>query len=170
MLKLFLAVSFCVCTMVSFCQTGKEFKADLDTEEFSTGSKLSGSLFTEAKTADLDLLGKVWGFLKYYHPAVSAGNYNWDFELFRILPKILDAKSQKEVNTILNKWVVSLGKLESTKEEVVKEEIKLHPDFSWMDKKTLGSELALSLEEVRKAKRSGENYYIGKVANVLNPE
>src|SRR6478735_3687435 len=105
MLKLFLAVSFCVCTMVSFCQTGKEFKADLDTEEFSTGSKLSGSLFTEAKTADLDLLGKVWGFLKYYHPAVSAGNYNWDFELFRILPKIQASKNTIETQKILSEWV-----------------------------------------------------------------
>src|SRR6478735_7651542 len=132
MLKLFLAVSFCVCTLVSFCQTGKEFKADHDTEEFSTGSKLSNSLFTESKTADLDLLGKVWGFLKYYHPAVAAGNYNWDFELFRILSKVLEAKTQKEVNAILNKWVVSLGKLESAKDEVTKEEIKIRPDFSWI--------------------------------------
>jgi len=170
MLKFILSVSFCLSAVVSFCQTDEGFKADRDTEEFSTGSKLSSSLFTESKTADLDLLGKVWGFLKYYHPAVAAGNYNWDFELFRILPRVLEAKNQKELNAILNKWVVSLGKLESAKEEVVKQEIKIRPDFSWMDKKALGSELTLSLEEVRKAKRSSENYYIGRVANVLNAE
>lgn len=26
---------------------------------------------------------KVWGFLKYYHPLVAAGKFNWDEQLFR---------------------------------------------------------------------------------------
>ena len=29
----------------------------------------------------LETLCKVWGFLKYYHPFVAKGSYNWDNQL-----------------------------------------------------------------------------------------
>jgi hypothetical protein len=66
---------------------------------------------TPAKIEDLAILGKVWGFLKYYHPAIAKGDYNWDYELFRILPEVLQCKSDKERNEILSKWILSLGEV-----------------------------------------------------------
>ena len=38
---------------------------------------------------NLDLLGRVWGFLKYHHPVISKGAYNWDEELFKMLPYVV---------------------------------------------------------------------------------
>src|ERR1700761_1972188 len=35
---------------------------------------------------NLVLLGKIWGLLKYHHPSVIKGTYNWDDELIKILP------------------------------------------------------------------------------------
>jgi bifunctional DNA-binding transcriptional regulator/antitoxin component of YhaV-PrlF toxin-antitoxin module len=148
----------------------KEYKADTD-KEFDNGSKLSGMVLTESKIEDLDVLGKIWGYLKYYHPSVADGEYNWDYELFRMLPKVIDVKNQRERNSILNSWVLSLGGFETIRiDSQVNDEIKLAPDLSWINQKALGAELVKSLNKVKSAKRPTEHYYIGKMAGVGNPE
>ena len=53
------------------------------------------------KRDDLFLLGKVWGFLKYYHPTIASGKYNWDKELIQFLPGYLKIKNKEELLTIL---------------------------------------------------------------------
>ena len=65
-------------------------------QEFDNNSKIAYFKPTPRKTENLAVLGKVWGFLKYFHPVVGKGTYNWDFELFRILPKIIESKNQSE--------------------------------------------------------------------------
>jgi len=148
----------------------KEYKADADIE-FDHGSKLSGIVLTKSKIEDLDVLGKIWGYLKYYHPSIADGDYNWDYELFRMLPKVIDVKNQEERNSILNSWVLSLGDFETIKiDSQVDGEIKLVPDLSWINQKTLGSELVKSLNAVKSAKRPSEHYYIGKIPGIGNPE
>jgi C-terminal processing protease CtpA/Prc len=57
----------------------------------------------------LTLLGQTWGFLKYHHPAIARGDYNWDAELFRILPAILKSSSNVEFSSLLEMWVDRLG-------------------------------------------------------------
>ena len=59
-------------------------KAKLD-KEFDNGTLIDLSNLTDSDIKNLELLGRVWGFLKYYHPAIATGNYNWDYELFRFL-------------------------------------------------------------------------------------
>lgn len=142
-------------------------KADQDVE-FDSDSKIQSIDLSPLKVADLDIMGKVWGFLKYYHPAVAAGKYNWDGELFRILPKVLNAKNPDERNIILNSWVSSFGKVERGEEERAVN-IKLLPDLSWINQGTLGVELVQSLNEIKLAKRPSEHYYIGLAPNVGNP-
>ena len=148
----------------------KEYKADKD-KEFDKGSAIISITLTKAKTEDLDILGKTWGYLKYYHPSIATGDYNWDYELFRKLPKILSAKNQNERNSILNDWVQSLGKAETSEKGANEiKEVKLMPDLSWIDEKVMGPELTKSLNSLRSAKRSSEHYYIGKFPGVGNPE
>jgi len=176
MTRTILLLSTLLISIISCGQDGKdishakEYKADID-KEFDNGSKLSGIVLTESKIEDLDVLGKIWGYLKYYHPSIANGEYNWDYELFRILPKVIDVKNQKERNSILNSWVSSLGDFETI--EIDSEdsaEVKLTPDLSWINQKALGSELMKSLNRVKSAKRPSEHYYIGKAAGVGNPE
>lgn len=40
------------------------------------------------QTDAIAALGQIWGFMKYYHPEVRKGRYNWDAELFKILPLV----------------------------------------------------------------------------------
>ena len=63
---------------------------DLD-HEFDGGSGIVLSELTKTQIENLAMLGKVWGFLKYHHPSVTAGKHHWDYELFRVLPKLLAA-------------------------------------------------------------------------------
>ncbi len=149
---------------------GTGYKADLD-KEFDAGSGISSIPLTETKIRDLDLLGKIWGFLKYYHPAVAAGEYNWDYELFRILPKIVEAKDMTERNKALHTWISDMGKIEGGKNENenIENTIKMMPDLSWMDNPDIENELKSELNEIRLAKRGETNYYIGLVPEVGNP-
>ena len=43
----------------------------------------------------LETLCKVWGFLKYYHPNVAKGTYNWDNQL---IEKIKEAEKTETKN------------------------------------------------------------------------
>ncbi len=147
-----------------------EYKAKKD-KEFDNGSKIDAIKLNDSKTNDLAVLGKVWGFLKYYHPAVAAGDYNWDYELFRILPKFLESKNQAERNKVLSSWVESLGTLETaaTKKNAA-EKVKLIPDLAWINEQTLGGKLSGQLNNIRNAKRQNKNYYIGLYPGVGNPQ
>ena len=145
-------------------------KADID-KEFDKGSNITISNLTPAKIEDLAILGKVWGFLKYYHPAIAKGDYNWDYELFRILPKVLESQSYKERNEILSKWILSLGEVTiETHDKIEDSAIKITPDFSWINNSKFGEELTKQLLAIRDAKRGNENYYLGFVQGVGNPQ
>ena len=60
---------------------------------------------------NLDLLGRVWGFLKYHHPTISKGTYNWDEELFKMLPGYLKVTDNKQRDAYLAKWILRFGKI-----------------------------------------------------------
>ena len=73
----------------------------------------SGVTFTSANANqinNLSTLCKVWGFLKYYHPAVVNGEFDMDIELFKVLPKIYECKTKDEFNTVLLNWINGFGK------------------------------------------------------------
>jgi hypothetical protein len=147
-----------------------EYKAKKD-KEFDTGSRINTVQLTDSKIKDLAVAGKVWGFLKYYHPAVARGDFNWDYELFRILPKILAAKDEAERNAVLSARVEMLGTFETAVEEKpVSGTVKLSPDLSWINNKNLGNTLAQQLNRVKDAKRQAKNYYIDLYPQVNNPQ
>lgn len=149
----------------------EEFKADKD-KEFDQGSSISTISLTPSKIADLAILGKVWGFLKYYHPAIAKGDYNWDYELFRILPKVIQSKNTKERNDILSKWIPGMGEVEKDIPATIEESsVKFKPDLDWISNNTiLGEELSKQLQAIRDAKRPNKHYYIGFFEGVGNPQ
>ncbi len=62
----------------------------------------------KTQVANLATLGKVWGFLKYYHPSAAKGQPDWDKELVRMIPLIEQAASVKEAGMLLESWYRSL--------------------------------------------------------------
>jgi hypothetical protein len=72
------------------------------------GSEILSRNYSAAKIDQLADLCKIWGFLKYYHPAVGKGRYNWDSTLFSILPEIITSSS-RTVSLSEEKLINSLG-------------------------------------------------------------
>lgn len=71
---------------------------------------------TNIQVKQLATLGKVWGFLKYYHPAAAKGKPDWDKELVRMAMLVEQAPNKKAFDTVLEGWFRSLpaAKLSAT--------------------------------------------------------
>lgn len=148
----------------------KKFPAEND-KEFDKGSGITSISVDKDKIENLKKLGMIWGFLKYYHPNIASGEYNWDYELFRILPKLLNADSKKNRDDILVKWIDNLGKFSHGKETVVKSsDVKIEPDLDWIKNFNFSDELSDLLLKVKNANRAREHYYIRLHPGVGNPE
>lgn len=99
----------------ALAQEPSKYKADLDSQ-FNNGSAIASIQLDTRRINDLAVLGKVWGFVKYYHPAVCAGEYNWDYELFRILPKVMQCNNDQELwKAGMNYWKKRLRSLMGNK-------------------------------------------------------
>ena len=143
-------------------------KAQLD-KEFDNGSLLDLSNLAKKNIENLELLGRVWGFLKYYHPEISKGNYNWDYELFRFLPKYIEAKNNNERNNLIINWIESLGQLEEcSKCKPTDDKALLKPDLKWIDNEE--ELLRNKLLYVYTNRSQGKHYYIGMAQGAGNPD
>ena len=145
-------------------------KPQLD-KEFDEGSQVVFLTLDKDQIANLDILGRIWGFLKYYHPAIGEGNYNWDYELFRILPDYQNVQTNTERDALLVNWIDSLGEVKPCKscKETPNDAI-LKPDLAWMDNSGLSSSLVSKLNYIQANRNQGKHYYIDMMAGVGNPE
>ncbi|HEX8348573.1 MAG TPA: hypothetical protein VF598_01305, partial [Hymenobacter sp.] len=84
------------------------YAAQQDTT-FRRGSGVTLARVSSQQIENLAVLGRVWGFAKYYHPAIAEGRFNLDSELFRLLPKVLATKNPAERSQLLSAWLTRLG-------------------------------------------------------------
>jgi len=148
----------------------KIYPAETDTA-FNRGSAV---IFPELKTQlvdNLELLGKLWGLLKYHHPEICRGNYNWDYELFRFLPEYLKATSSKQRDKLLVQWINKFGVIPAcTSCQPTPDDAILKPDYSWLQKTDAGKELTSKVKELYTHRYQGEQYYISLDPYVHNPQ
>lgn len=102
--------------------------------EFDSGSNIKIEKLNTNQIDNLKKLCKVWGVVKYYHPEVVAGNVNFDYELFRVMPDTLNAKNSQEANKVIYKWVKNLGDIEenSSGKNDENKKIALERNLSWI--------------------------------------
>ena len=77
--------------------------------EYDSGSRIVLPKLSDVQIQNLTTLGKVWGFVKYHHPLITAGERHWDYELLRVLPSIVSAPDRNTANAALAKWIAGLG-------------------------------------------------------------
>lgn len=139
-------------------------------KEFDKGSGITGISVDKNLIKNLKNLGLIWGFLKYHHPNIARGDYNWDYELFRILPKILNPENNKNQDEIMVKWINNLGQFSQKNEIAVKSfQVKIEPDLGWIKNSGFSDELTTLLLNVKNADRKYEHYYLGLQQGVGNP-
>lgn len=140
--------------------------------EFDKGSGISPATLTPVQAANLAALAKIWGFLKYHHPKVTSGRLHWDYELFRILPKVLAAKDRVSADEVLEHWVEGLGEAEpGVLVGPPEADVALRPDVAWIeDTSTLGDRLSGKLRAIETVRPGpGEQFYISMATGVGNP-
>jgi membrane-associated protease RseP (regulator of RpoE activity) len=145
--------------------------------EFDSGSRISSISLNNNNMENIKTLALVWGFLKYYHPNIAAGEYNMDAELFRILPKILDVSMDKR-DEILMQWINDFGsfqrnrvswfqklfyskkRLQSLQTITNSANIRIKPDLSWINENRMSKKLVAKLLKIKDARRINEHYYL----------
>lgn len=115
--------------------------------EFDAGSGIADLQLTEAQTEDVATLIEVWGFVKYHHPLVAAGDVHIDFELFRALPGVLAAETAATRNAALLEWIRNLGPVDPcTSCTAAAQDTHLAAPVDWVrDTDRLGEELSAAL-------------------------
>jgi C-terminal processing protease CtpA/Prc len=141
--------------------------------EFDSGSKISPVEPGPIAIENLTMLCKVWGFLKYHHPAVTSGQRHWDYDLFRVMPAVLAAPDRETANAAIARWVASLGPVADCKSCAKLEEAELHlrPDLDWIGfDKQLGAELSHALQAIyRNRPSSATQFYVSLAPQIGNP-
>lgn len=119
--------------------------------------------YTRTDIENLALLCKVWGFMKYYHPAVRAGEYDWDKELLCVMPSLISIDSKDRRNAVLAAWVDGFHARMKPGKGIAyaPDSIKQYPDIGWIeDMDALGTVLSGRLKEIRDAEKDTVCYYV----------
>ena len=108
---------------------------------------------------NIEILCRVWGFLKYYHPFVRKGKVDWDSELFRVIPKLY-YKSDQIRDSILLSWIklFPLGR-PIKKANLPHSDIRIYPDLEWIQTSRLDKKLVALLTLITRMKKDSLTYY-----------
>lgn len=140
--------------------------------DYSEGSGFDRTQIDSATLENLEVLGRVWGFVKYHHPALVDSICEIDYELFELLPQVADA-TPVERNRVLLEWIDGFTDYKITPYlTVVNSEFlaEHQTNLGWIrDTTLLGRELSERLAQLRFAIREG-NYYVAATPSADNPE
>ena len=168
MTKIFLTISILALTINLYGQDKSDTKKNsgsypaLLDKEFERGSNINFPPVNDSLILDLVCLGRVWGFLKYHHPIIAKGTYNWDFELFRFLPKFLAAKDIATREVLMLDWINKLGnisKYPKAKNKSKKSFTK--PNLDWIESLITNQSLKIKLYQVYERRNQGGHFYVG---------
>lgn len=131
---------------------------------YEKGSYINTLPVNDTTILNLEVLAKVWGYVKYYHPVFEDSLLNIDYELFELIPQIVSVQVH-ERNEILCKWIDSLGDFQIDEKEyqriLEKSVIKVYPSTEWIgDTSLIGSNLSEKLLSIKYAKRKRNNIYV----------
>ncbi|MBE5318724.1 peptidase S41 [Pedobacter sp. MR2016-19] len=148
----------------------KEIFAAQADKAFDDGSKVTFPTLNQDLIHNLELLGKVWGLMKYHHPEIAKGKYNWDYELFRFLPDYIKVKDKQQRDNLLANWIKNYGVLSACKTcKATPSDAVLKPDLSWINDAGLSANLKSQLTDLYNNRNQGKNYYIALEPGVRNP-
>jgi hypothetical protein len=117
---------------------------------------------TDRQVDSLVITAKVWGFLKYHHPRVTAGRESWDAELLRRMPAVLAAADRFATRRVLVEWIDSLGEVdECSRCASLEGDVAQRPRLEWLrDADLLGGDLVARLGHIYRNRTPGQQFYV----------
>lgn len=119
-----------------------------------------------SETQKLASLCRIWGFLKYYHPDVAKGDFEWDQELLKKIDELDNIRDKDHLNELYFNWINNLGKVDECKNcsKENKEKVYFLRNFdpSWMNNKDVFTEkVSQQLFFIQNNRNLGSNHYFG---------
>jgi C-terminal processing protease CtpA/Prc len=174
---------FIVCILISNALIGQKL-IKIKSDSYLLASQLSNKFDKKNKVRKIDspnkindtlinkitIIGQAWGFLKYYHPSVAQGYFDWDSVLVKSLQDIINSDAEN-INNIIHRWFTLLNykKKNLIRTSLLNKRVKLTPDFSWLNKSLLNDTMLEKLNNVKKLKRNYRNRYVRLNPGILNP-
>ena len=128
-------------------------------------------VLSDTDQASLFRLAKVWGYLKYHHPAVRRGCLDWDAELLEALPGYLGGDDAAAVNGHLERWLVQMDARDCEPGTDAARSVHFSVDQGWLrDPDFLGAGLRARLDALHALPRQGGlQHYVGAAPGPGNP-
>lgn len=123
---------------------------------------------TPQQVDNVAALGQVWGLLKYFHPAVAAGQRDWDAEFLRQLPAVLACESAEQRSRLLSAWVTGLGAVPAAPASPAPPAklVRLVTDLRWaQDKRRFSAPLRQQLAFIAANRYQGAPYYVTQLGS-----
>lgn len=138
-------------------------------------AKLVSAQTNDFEVEKLASLAKVWGYLKYYHPTVAKGTYNWDEELVVHIRQLANIHNKEELSKFYMQWISSIGKVPVCKKcnVVVPDSMSKNLNLDWIkDQTSFSDSLITVLKYIRQNRNTGSNHYIKTypIGNVMLTE
>lgn len=109
-------------------------------------------------------LCQVWGFLKYYHPAVSTSHLDWDSVLIQKLITINRISNPEELHEFYENWLKELSPVEKCdtciSASALPDSARLNLDFKWMQAPCFTKQLITRLNFIKANRNQHRNPYI----------
>lgn len=137
----------------------------------------SSILNSQTKLTDIQKfkqVGLVWGLMKYHHPDVSKGKYDWGGIFLELMESSEKIESQEKINVFLLDFVRKYNSKSTSFKERKIDNSKLflkNQDYDWIDSAVFGVELT---SELNKLKINGNigNFYakVSKLTRMVSFE
>ncbi|MCC6289905.1 MAG: hypothetical protein IT249_18665 [Chitinophagaceae bacterium] len=152
-------------------------KAELKKTDSSSidykGSGINEIHFTKERIGFLTDLAMIWGFLKYHHPTVIQGNYDWDEELFKAISKTASDNSVDNFNNAIEAWIDSLPPVKQCNDapDITTLDIKFKPLYGYIFNHHLPKSIENKLLAILDAYKGcyNDQHYVGITPNIGNP-
>ena len=114
---------------------------------------------------------RVWGFVKYHHPAFATGQIEADSLFLRYLPAFDEAKSQKEVNAVVHLMLEEVGVPATVKTDPPQDDLEhtvllQNLNHQWRTRsRFLNSANRKLLDEIFERRFTGEKHHYTYVTN-----
>lgn len=106
---------------------------------------------------------KIWGFLKYYHPEVASGKFDWDEQLTKLIVLTEKTTNKEELSAVYVNWIKQLGPInkQKTNSDIKIKYINKNFDMSWtQNKNLLSNELSQLLKNIEENRQKKKQHFV----------